>query len=296
MRKTLLSALTVLLLLTGCAAKVDTESQFIRTSTKQTFLKNGEVTGTDEYYYTHNDQGLVTDSERYEDGILTEQSHWEYDEFGNVIRVTNEETEGLQITEYKNTLDDKGQIIQQETWHNGVLSTTREITYNSQGKETHHFMTIWDEGDEPIGHNYRATYDWKGDPKEEVMTWSDGRGLHVSEYEDGLVVRQTSYEAENDSVTDYWEYTYDDQNRCIREAHYEGDGTMIRYYESVYDDAARTKTKTGYLADGTADYYFDVYTYDEYGNQILLERYEDGEVYWRIEYTYELPETAGEGS
>ena len=59
------------------------------------------------------------------------------------------------------------------------------------------------------------------------------------------------------------------------------------YTEYTWDDTGRVQTEMSYYADGTPRNHFDVFTYDEYGNQIMQERYQDGEVYWRISYVYE---------
>lgn len=297
MRKMIYILLAALvLMLAGCGEKVE-DPKFISTACHHEFLKNGVVTGTDDFFYTCNSQGLVTDGERWQDGLLTEQTHWDYDDMGNPIRITTEGTDTAQISEYKNALDDKGRIIRQETWVNGSLSMLREITYNRQGKETSHHLTSWyDWQEEPDEQSYTMTYDWKGNLSKQVLNWGDNRGIVIWEYRDGLCIHNTTYEADGNTITEYWEYTYDQQDRCIRESRYDVKGSLELYHEYVYDDAARTKTRTCYLADGTVDNYSDVYTYDEYGNEILLEKIRNGEVYWRIQYTYELLETENERS
>lgn len=268
---------------------------FICTATKQTFFTNGKCTGTDAYYYTYNDQMLVTDGERWSDGILAEKSHWEYDEFQNPIRITHERDEAVEVNEYKNILDGEGRILRQEIWVDDKLSMLREIAYNNQGKETTHLITSWyDWQEEPDSQNYSMTYDWKGNLSRKVLNWGDNRGIVVWEYKDGLCVRNTTYEADTITITQYWEYDYDQKERCIRESRYTGNGTLELYHEYLYNDEARTMTRTCYLSDGTVDNHSDVYQYDEYGNQILLEKYQDGEVYRRIEYTYEMRENTSE--
>ena len=262
MRKALFTLLAVLTLCCGCAAQEESAPQFISTACNHTFLKNGEVTGTDDYYYTYNDQGLVTDSERYEDGILTEQSHWEYDEFRNCVRITSKRSDAVEITEYRNTLDEGDRILRQEVWTNDVLTSIREITYNRQGKETTHHATFWHNDGQLDGSRTDTTsYNWKGEPTRQVVLWDRG-DQYIAEYQDGLVIRQTSYEAETNAVTDYWEYAYDQKDRCIRESRYDGNGTLELYHEYVYDDVAQTKTRICYYTDGTVDNYSDVYTYD----------------------------------
>ena len=296
MRKLLISLLAVLILCSGCAAGEETAPQFIRTYSHQDHLTNGVVTGTNDFYYQFNSQGLVTCLETYRDDTLFSRSTWEYDEFGNIIHHTEEQDGTIKEYDYKIELDEAGRMLRQEIWLGDVRTRLREITYNRQGEEATHHVTAWHEDGQLDGSgDYTMTYNWKGELTREVHLREPGDSC-VWEYQDGLCVRQTSYEAETHAITDYWEYTYDNKDRCIRESHHAGDGTLELYHEYVYDDAARTKVRTCYRADGTVDTYSDTYTYDEHGNEIMLERFQDGEVYWRIQNTYELLETAAEGS
>ena len=296
MRKMLFTLLAVLILCSGCAAGEDAAPQFIRTYSHQDHLTNGVVTGTNDFYYQFNSQGLVTCLETYRDDTLFSRSTWEYDEFGNIIHHTEEQDGTIKEYDYKIELDEAGRMLRQEIWLGDVRTRLREITYNRQGEETTHHVTAWHEDGQLDGSgDYTMTYNWKGQLTRQVHLLASG-AEYVWEYQDGLCVRETSYEAESHAITYYWEYTYDEKDRCIRQARYAGDGTLELYHEYVYDDTARTKTRTCYLADGPVDNYFDVFTYDEHGNQIMQERYEDGEVYWRIQDTYELLETDPERS
>ena len=295
MRKMIFALATILLLFTGCTAKEETGPQFICTACKHTFLKNGEITGTDDYFDTYDDRGLVTDSARYEDGILTEQTHWEYDESGNPVRITTEKNDTIQISEYKNTLNEDGRILRQEVYQDGSLLSIDEYTYDQRGNElTCNYTYYPADADHTDWRTYTMTYDWKGNLTRKELQWNFNDEYIIWEYADGLCIRQTSYESETDNVTEYWEYTYDQKGRNVRSSQYDGNGQLKLYNEYLYDDAARTMTRTCFYADGTVNRSSDVYTYDEYGNTIMRERLEDGEVYWRIEYTYELLETVME--
>ena len=291
MRK-MLFLLLAALMLSGCGAN-DEKPQFIHTSVCHEFLKDGTVTGTDDYFYTRNDQGLVICEERYQDGILFSRTEWEYDAHGNVIRVTEKQDSNVTTTEYRNTLDEKGQILRQETWKDGTRILLREITYDHRGNEVSHRITEWyDPREEAAEDHYTMTYNKKGELiRQELHRLFSGERC-VSEYKNGLCIRQTSYASESNAVTDQWEYSYDKQGRRTREARYGETGDLKLYHEYVYDDTAHTMTRTCYYGDGTVDNYSDVSTYDEYGNEILLEKLRDGEVYWRIRYTYEPLETA----
>ncbi len=286
----LFCAFLSLLLFSGCSVKEE-EPQFVCTATHQEFLDNGVVTGTNDYYASLNEQGLVAGVEDYTDGVLTFRSTYEYDAFGNVTRVTEERDGITEIAEYKNTLDKKGRILRQEIWKEDVLTSVREITYDRNGNETSHHAMHWhDDGQLDGSRSYTMRYDWKGNLTRQELHWDFNDEYIIWEYKDGLCIRQTSYQEETDQVTEYWEYTYDEEDRCTREARYTGDGSLELYNEYVYDEEARTKTRTCHRADGTVDKHSDLFTYDEHGNEILQERIREGEVYWRIQHTFELPE------
>ena len=91
-------------------------------------------------------------------------------------------------------------------------------------------------------------------------------------------------------ITEYWIYTYDEKGNLLRKARYDAEDNLSYYNEFTWDDTGMVKTEMSYNADGTPANHFDVFTYDEYGNQIMQERYRDGEVYWRISYVYEMLE------
>ena len=148
----------------------------------------------------------------------------------------------------------------------------------------------------------------------EELRWSFNEKYTVWEYENDLCIRMSKYHSSNDRLSEQTEYTYDrygncilevsinpvtgktaetteylydQQQRCTRENDYDKKGNLKQYQEYVYDDTARTKTRTRHYADGTVDEFSDVYTYDEYGNGILRERYRNGELDWRISQTFE---------
>lgn len=296
MRKLFFILLAVLMLCSGCAAGEEAAPQFIRTYCHQEHLTDGVLTGTNDFFYQFNSQGLVTCLETYRDDTLFSRSAWEYDEYGNITRHTEEQDGIAKVYDYKNDLDEAGRILRQEVWLGDVRTRLREITYNRQGEEATHHVTAWHENGELDGSSdYIMTYNWKGQLTKQVHLRDSG-DQNVQEYKNGLCIRSTSYAAETGAVTDYWEYDYDQKDRCIREARYDGNGALELYHEHVYDDAEGTKTSTCYYADGTVDSYSRIYTYDEHGNEIMQELCRDGEVYWRIQNTYELLETAAERS
>ena len=280
---------TLLLFLSGCTAKEETGPKFIQTACNQEFLTDGVVTGTDVDLYTYNDEGQAIYSERHQNGSLVSQTSWEYDAYGNPVRITTEENGTVvQVTEYKNSLDEAGRILRQEMYLNDTLTSVDVYTYDEKGNERTHEYN-WYSEDEAISdwRKYTKTYNRKGELTQQTLHWNFNEEYIIWDYEDGLNVRQTSYESETDKVVEYWAYTYDEKGNELRKSRYDGADNLSYYTEYTWDDTGLVKTEMNYNADGTPRNHFDVFTYDEYGNQIMQERYQDGEVYWRISYVYE---------
>lgn len=285
MKKLSICVLAAVLLLTlvGCFPKEEAVPSFIRTENKQEFLEDGVITLVANETYDYNEAGLVIYSERYQDSILLSTTTWEYDEFGNPSRITTEGTDKVEISEYKYTLDKDGRILRQETYQNGTLTTVDTFTYDEKGNELTHEYNWYSESEEmPDWRKYTKTYDKKGALTGETLHWNFNNEYTVWDYEDKLCVRQARYETETDKLTEYWTYTYDEKGNQIRKSQYDGDDTLLYYNEYTWDDTGLIQTERIYNADGTPRNHFDVFTYDEYGNQIMQERYRDGEVYWRI--------------
>lgn len=315
MKKKLLFLPVLLMLLTGCGAGQESP-QFISTATLQEFLENGVVVGTSEYYYTYLDKERVERIEEYEDDVLINRSYREFDDFGNLTRVTTERSGTTTVFEYRNTLDDAGRILRQEVWEGDTMVSLEEHTYDSTGNETSRYFSLWNETEqENQWHSYTMTYDRRGNLLRKETHRYPGDNYTILEYENGLCIREDTYHEESGQLTERietiydrkgnptkkvslnpitgkiqesWEYTYDRQGRCIRESRHGKSEELKHYREYVYDDTARTKTSTLYRADGTQDGTRNISAYDEYGNEILREMIRDGEVYWRIRYRYEL--------
>ena len=288
MRKSMLLLAVLLILLTGCSQKEKSAPTFIMIENNQEFLEDGIVIGTDNYSYTHNKDGLAVYSERYQDGPLVTTTSWEYDEFGNPVKITTEGNDTVEISEYKNTLDKEGHILRQEMYQNGTLTSVDVYTYDEKGNElTHEYNFVSEIEEMSDWRKYTKTYNRKGELTQQTLHWNFNEEYIIWDYEDGLNVRQTSYESATDKIVEYWVYTYDEKGNELRKSRYDGADNLSYYTEYTWDDTGRVKTEMSYYADGTPRNHFDVFTYDEYRNQIMQERYQDGEVYWRISYVYE---------
>ena len=318
MRKILLIISIFLLFLSGCSEQDNPSPEFIGTGVHQEFLEKGVITSTSDYYYTFDSQKNIAVIEEYMDGILSYRSYLEYDEFGNTTQVKTEKDSIVTTYDYQSTLDEKGRILRQEVMNGDKLVSLEEHTYDKQNNEIHRRNTTWyDESLEPQWEEYTMTYDRKGIITRKEQHRSYDTEYTVWEYENGLCVFQFSYLMETnqltekigytydskgnktsaitynpvtDKITKNWEFTYDAENRCIRECRYGKSDQLELYHEYIYDDTVHTKTKNTYSADGIMDTDYDIHTFDEYGNEILREMYRDGEVYWRIRYDYKLIE------
>ena len=283
-----LTILALSVVLCGCSAQEEDLPAFVNTAIKQEFLDDGVVTGTANDIFTYNEDGLAVYSERYQDGVLVSKTIREYDDFGNPIKITTEENDTTQVIEYKNTLDKDGRILKQEQYQNGKLISLDEFTYDKNGNELTHEYHFYSEIEGMSDwRKYTKTYNFKGDLTRQTLHWDFNDEYIIWDYEDELCVRQASYETETDKLVEYWIYTYDENGKQIRKSRYDDADNLEFYNEYTWDDTGLVQTEMSYNADGTPRNHFDVFTYDEHGNQIMQERYQDGAVYWRISNVYE---------
>ena len=290
MKKVSVCIMIMVLLLSfcGCSQKEEALTTFIITENKQEFLEDGVITATDNCTYTYNEAGLTIYSERYQNDSLFSTTSWEYDEFGNPLKITAEGNDTVEISEYKNTLDKDGRILRQEMYQNGKLMSVDAFTYDRNGNELTHEYNWFSENEEMLEwRKYTKTYNSNGVLNRKTLHWNFNNEYIIWDYEDGLCVRQTSYESETDKIVEYWIYTYDEKGNQTRKSRYDEADNLSYYTEYTWEDTGRVQTEMNYDADGTPRNHFTVFTYDEYGNQIMQERYRDGEVYWRISNVYE---------
>jgi hypothetical protein len=290
MKKVSASIMIMVLLLSfcGCSQKEEDLPTFIITENNHEFLEDGIITATDNYTYTYNEAGLTIYSEHYQNGSLLSTTSWEYDEFENPIKITTEGNDTVEIFEYKYTLDKDGRILSQEMYQNGKLISVDTFTYDGKGNELTHEYKMFSENDEISDwRTYTKTYNRKDMLTKETLHWNFNDKYIIWDYEDELCVRQTTYENETDKIVEYWIYTYDEKGNQTQKSRYDEADNLLYYNESTWDDTGLVQTERIYNADGTPRNHFDVFTYDEYGNEIMQERYRDEEVYWRISYVYE---------
>ena len=129
----------------------------------------------------------------------------------------------------------------------------------------------------------------------------DGTGFCISEREysnigstsysrvntpDMLGRIESSVFTESDSSTYTVTYTYDSQDRCIREDVTYEDGTL-EYTEYTYNEQGNYLTLRQFIGDElVVDYAFS-YTYDGNGNQVSMDEYLFGDLMYHIAMEYD---------
>ena len=292
MRRTILLFVSLLLVLCGCATAKETEQKFVVIACKNEYITDGIVTSSDYYSSTYNNAGLVTYSEYYKDDLLLSQESYEYDEFGNLVKVITESNDTVETLEFKNTMDDEGHILRQEMYRNGELCFVDEFTYDKKGNELTHEKTSFPKNEESDWRKYTKEYNRKGELRRETLHWNFNGQYIIWDYEDERCIRQTAYNKGNDQIEEYYVNTYDDKGNLIRESQYDAADNLECYTEYTWDETGRVQTKKYYSADGTFQNDYNVYTYDEYGNKIMNECYRDGEVHLITYYVYQQLLTA----
>ena len=280
---------SLLLILCGCATEKETEPKFFEIARNHEYLNDGVVTKADNYSYTYNDVGLVIFSEHHQNGLLLSQESYEYDEFGNLVKVITESngTDESSELKYNYTMDEEGHILRDEMYQNGELRFVHEFTYDKKGNELTQEQTLFSKNEESNWRKYTKDYNRKGELIRETLHWNFNEEYIIWDYEDERCIRQTVYEKDTDKIVEYFVNTYDEKGNLIRESQYDAADNLKCYTEYTWDETGRVQTIKDYSADGTLQSDFDVLTFDEYGNEIMHERYSDGELYWKTYHIYE---------
>jgi len=295
MKKMLILALSATLSLSfwGCSQKAeDPENPFRPVSYQNEFFENGVLTSHDRTEYHYNEQGFQTEGLMYENGVLMTTKQYEHDAFGNILRVTSTSEDGTTVHDINLTLDDQNRVLRSEESVDGVLSYIMEYTYDKNGNVLTETYTVMDNGVEDHVRHREMTYNRKGELIREILRSQDGTYTRY-DYEDGKEVKASRYDS-SDELLSYREFTYSEAGQLIQESSYtcerNGDSRTTRltkYHIYTYDESGLTVTKTSHYTEDRPYEHHTVSTYDEYGNELLHERYRDGELYWRITQEFE---------
>jgi hypothetical protein len=162
----------------------------------------------------------------------------------------------------------------------GVLDPTTEIRYLIVKK-----IVTNDQGQELWGTDY--TYDETGFCTQEREYSNIGSGAFSRvNAPDALNRIGTSVFTAQDGSQYTVTYTYDEQNRCIREDVRYEDGTE-EYTEYTYNDQGQYLTLRQYIGGELAMDYAFSYTYDGAGNQVAMDEYLSGDLLYHVAFTYD---------
>lgn len=245
-------SLTMLVGLTACGQSVtggDTCAAYVQTQQVVELYAGEELLSETRTEYTRDTAGNVTEMNVYSNNKLTETEKLEEtDESGRPLKFTvSELTTGQTFTktvEY----DEAGNEVKTTYWSGEVIYMGHTRTFDEAGN----LLTL--ETVQPAdGIHSITTYTYNEDGTLASMLVDMGsRGAMLTVYE------------------------YDDQGRCVKETAYEGKTTSdpVRdVTEAVYTEGKCTKTTTPVSGNTLAS--STVITYDEAGNEISKEVYND---------------------
>lgn len=294
MKKTILIALSLFLLLSGCGKQEDVsgttgapeetsvqsgvqEQSTTPASTEdvsqeaegetQTPQKTGtayrlvrttvlDENGSESWHqeYSYDDYGREKLTEQYMDGVITYSAATVY-----TSDTVHETTISRYDTTYsiQYTCDDQGRVTRQETLSDGVMIDCTEYTYDAYGNQlTIHTVTA--EGEET-----KIAYEYEYD-------------------EAGRVIVRKEYL--NEELVGQLECSYDENGREVSSCYTYPDGTVSYTTATAWEGSTATEVCT----DGEGyDYMTLVTVYDETGNILSQEAWMDGNLMSITEYIYE---------
>lgn len=259
--------LAVVLALALAACVQEPEPQYILTEFETTMHYSNTVQKT----VFHFDENWVqTGATVYLDGEVTQEIIFELDDQGALKAITCTTTEGTIAEEYVNTYDDDGNLIRQEIYQDGELTTTVENTYAAGGIRIAQTVT----GVKSI---YEYTYNPDGTTASVKVTIADA-GASLTEYtydENGNEIRSVTTN-EAGVVISETNSSYNDQGQITVsvDTYYNDDGTPRETSASEYTWEGNIRTT--HISGDPENY--SVIEYDEAGNMIRSEIYSGGEL------------------
>ena len=286
MKRFIALLLSLLLLLSGCGQEADApKPEFQLLTYTSESLKDGVVTAVTHIENTYDETGRCIRWVQYDDGVQTEYADYEYGEAGDLIRYVVHTADGASVTTFAYTLDTRGNLLRMESYLDGRLNFTEENTYDARGRlRTCTETTHWENGTlDALTRTY--TYNWLGELTQRKDSHTPSGSCQLFTYKDGNVDQATYFNAEG-AVTDYFTHYYDDTGFEYQWILCGSDSTVAHTCKRRKDDTGLVITELHYDEKGIQTSRYDILTYDEYGNLLMQERYEDGEIYWRLTLTY----------
>lgn len=249
-----------------------------------------EENGTITYTVTLNDRNLIkTVVEEYNTGEK-HTCNFTYNEFGHVIRRECSDADGA-TSLYEATYDEKGNLLNETITDEDGNVSKFDNTYNEKGQ----LLKVVTTNASDYYLSYTYTYD------------EEGREIKVvCEYEDGVEINETTYDAEGKILKTTWiveggeiysesDYHYDENGKLL-EILFTKEGEESGFTKMTYND--KDQLIKEYVLYTSNDDYTYTYEYDEHGNIIktayTASNIEDGKdvttstyklVYLPFEYT-----------
>lgn len=166
---------------------------------------------------TYNDHGLLWQTEQYDmDNILLQKTVNEYDEHQLLVQENNYFGDGDQVYVTKLVYDEDGNLLRREMYFDGKLDYVENTYEYSDG------LLV-----------------------KEVENDEYGKVLNINTYtynDKGLLERHVRDEVQNKDRRSY-EYTYDDNDNCVKELVYDYDNALIaKIYRQYNEDNKLTET------------------------------------------------------
>ena len=220
--------------------------------------ENGSESWHQEYFY--DDHGREKRTEQYTDGVITSSTAVTYTDSGRELLYTYPEGRTMTVRE---TWDDQGNLTLWECIEDGAVEYYTEYTYNEKG---------WLLG-------YTTVYTQEGSPLSGTYEYDDrGNQILVREYTGDELMGETRRE-------------FDENNRRTKAVY--SDALSDWGFSYQYTWSGNTETAIQYDSDGT-ETMKTVTAYDETGNILSQETWQDGVMVSCTEYTYENIEIIAE--
>lgn len=277
----------LLILFTGCHSH-SMDSWKIDKDSHRKECSCGETAEIGEHTFD-TDVCTVCGAERsYEDGVLTGMGVWNdygdwtqwlyFDEAGNVISDS--------AADY--TYDKAGNKLTDKIYEDGVLVSSAEYDFDSDGMTFKKYETEYYEDGSKCVYEYNESgdsmgyevYDENGTKTEsyrsEYITDEKGELVGEKVYENDVLIQEMKYAAGNDGTEEFLYIT--------EMASYDEDGART---VEIYDENGEVIKELGYDAEGTKLYDYELkYIYDAAANLVAIEKVENGEVKQEIKYEY----------
>lgn len=233
-------------------------------------MKDGELISEIEYdddgnevqktVNTFNDQGKITYHELFNEGMLAEKMHFEYDDKNRLVKEIREFDEGFPLTTFF-TYDDQDRVIEKR-----IDDSDGEL----QKRETFAYHPIWK--DKVVKH---AVFD-----EEDKLSMEE-----INEYEerDGEV-KTKKIETKDHSLDTYRRTEFFDSKKRddnIAYATYNEKEKVIEYVKVIFDEEGRELEEQS-VSVNDSDNFKVYYTYDEFGRVIMQEQHQQDKIISKI--------------